>query len=77
MKLLSKSVKIIYFTVPKKEQIPFDVARTRTLLYTLQRHESYRYTIDPLTYELIVKWYYNHVILNQYQACYKWMPPVH
>ena len=57
--------------------MPFDIARTQTLLCTLQRDESYRYTIDPLTYELIVKWYYKHVILNQYQACYKWMPPVH
>ena len=33
--------------------MPFDVARTRTLLCTLQRDESYRCTNDPLTYKLL------------------------
>ena len=52
VKLLSKSVKTIYFTVPKKNNMTFDFARTRTLLCTLQRNESYCCTIGTLTYEL-------------------------
>ncbi len=74
-------VKIICLTAPKKNKMPINCVRTRTLLCTLQRGESYYWTTGPVTENLsweVVIYTWNTTIKTRHAAsiqCFKAASP--